>query len=200
MSKTQCSFLCRGKHPLSLFPFNPPFLVSHASSSPHVPVVIHGVYRHILRDGSGHAAGRLSRQILPTPWIRRRPARGLGVSLPGARWQRERSESPAKEDQSKKPVCVCPTCRRSPYLADLAGPFSRPRSINASGVRLLGALRVWRVARLMNTLLLSATEAHDQTIDTLRQAEKVRKLSVAIFRYLTTMLSLSSLIPEFEGN
>lgn len=42
------------------------------------------------------------------------------------------------------------------------------------GVRLLGALRVWRVARVMNTLLLSADEAHDQTRDTLRLAEKVK--------------------------
>ncbi|CAM9879888.1 unnamed protein product [Ectocarpus fasciculatus] len=40
------------------------------------------------------------------------------------------------------------------------------------GVRLLGALRVWRVARVMNTLLLSADEAHNLTRDTLRLAEK----------------------------
>eukprot|EP00752_Nemacystus_decipiens_P013379 g11845.t1 len=40
------------------------------------------------------------------------------------------------------------------------------------GVRLLGALRVWRVARVMNTLLMSADEAHEETRDTLRMAEK----------------------------
>ncbi|CBN78846.1 conserved unknown protein [Ectocarpus siliculosus] len=40
------------------------------------------------------------------------------------------------------------------------------------GVRLLGALRVWRVARVMNTLLLSADDAHNLTRDTLRLAEK----------------------------
>eukprot|EP00903_Cladosiphon_okamuranus_P005676 g5639.t1 len=40
------------------------------------------------------------------------------------------------------------------------------------GVRLLGALRVWRVARVINTLLLSADKAHDETRDTLRMAEK----------------------------
>ncbi len=36
----------------------------------------------------------------------------------------------------------------------------------------------------MNTLLLSATEAHDQTRDTLRQAEKVRKLGGRYIRHL----------------
>lgn len=44
---------------------------------------------------------------------------------------------------------------------------------DSSGVRLLGALRIWRVARVMNTLLLSADEAHEETRDTLRMAEKV---------------------------
>ncbi|CAM9596355.1 unnamed protein product [Hapterophycus canaliculatus] len=48
--------------------------------------------------------------------------------------------------------------------AELAG--------KGKGVRLLGALRVWRVARVMNTLLLSAEGAHEQTRDTLRLAEK----------------------------
>lgn len=51
-------------------------------------------------------------------------------------------------------------------------PLFRPKT---SGVRLLGALRVWRVARVMNTLLLSADEAHEETRDTLRVAEKVMK-------------------------
>ena len=52
---------------------------------------------------------------------------------------------------------------------------------NAPGVRLLGALRVWRVARVMNTLLLSENEAHDQTRDTLRRAEKVQNVVMLPF-------------------
>ncbi|CAN0329322.1 unnamed protein product, partial [Laminaria digitata] len=43
------------------------------------------------------------------------------------------------------------------------------------GVRLLGALRVWRVARVMNTALLSADAAHDDTLDKVLQLEKVRR-------------------------
>lgn len=42
-------------------------------------------------------------------------------------------------------------------------------------VRLLGALRVWRVARVINTLLVAADEDHDATKATLRQEEKVKK-------------------------
>ncbi|CAM9572852.1 unnamed protein product [Ascophyllum nodosum] len=39
-------------------------------------------------------------------------------------------------------------------------------------VRLIGALRVWRVARVMNTLLESADQAHAETRHTLRLVEK----------------------------
>lgn len=40
-------------------------------------------------------------------------------------------------------------------------------------IRLLGALRMWRVARLINTLLLAADESHNKTRVTLRREEKV---------------------------
>lgn len=40
------------------------------------------------------------------------------------------------------------------------------------GVKLLGALRVWRVARVVNTLLESADQDHEETRSTLRVAEK----------------------------
>lgn len=63
------------------------------------------------------------------------------------------------------------------YISAFAAtpPTSPPARNAPPGVRLLGALRVWRVARVMNTLLLSADEAHDETKDTLRLAEQVKR-------------------------
>ncbi|CAN0124426.1 unnamed protein product [Ectocarpus sp. 4 AP-2014] len=65
--------------------------------------------------------------------------------------------------------------RHAGYILDLFVVFLclyQEISGKGKGVRLLGALRVWRVARVMNTLLLSADEAHNLTRDTLRLAEK----------------------------
>ncbi|CAM9395644.1 unnamed protein product [Ectocarpus sp. 13 AM-2016] len=65
--------------------------------------------------------------------------------------------------------------RHAGYILDLlVVSFCLYQEISGKGkgVRLLGALRVWRVARVMNTLLLSADEAHNLTRDTLRLAEK----------------------------
>lgn len=66
----------------------------------------------------------------------------------------------------------------------------------AIGVRLLGALRVWRVARVMNTALLSADAAHDDTLDKVQLLEKVRTLQVYSERTLEAGLLPPCPIPE----
>ncbi|CAN0349722.1 unnamed protein product, partial [Scytosiphon promiscuus] len=61
------------------------------------------------------------------------------------------------------------------YVLDMmvvSGCLYQELAGRSKGVRLLGALRVWRVARVMNTLLLSAEGAHEQTRETLRLAQK----------------------------
>lgn len=64
-------------------------------------------------------------------------------------------------------------CLNTLLLQLPAAPSLNKNKQTPLGVRLLGALRVWRVARVMNTLLLAADEARDETKDALKLAEQV---------------------------
>lgn len=115
-------FCVAGNTRLLSFPFTASLLVPLTLSSPSVPAVVHGVHRNIFCDGSGHAAGRLPRQILPTRWVRRRPTGGLSVPLPGARWQRKRLESAMIQElveltsaSTAMQVSAWPIRRSTPY-------------------------------------------------------------------------------------